>query len=238
FEELFVGEASSIGSHHFGSRITFDDKNHVFFTIGDRGVREKAQDRSNHAGSVIRLHEDGRVPKDNPFINKTNVKPEIWSYGHRNPQGLVFDRTTKILWEAEHGPRGGDEVNKVLRGANYGWPTISYGKEYSSEKAVGIGTHKKGMRQPEYQYTPSIAPCGLEIYRGEAFPEWSGALFQGSLKFTHLNVLIPNSKGELEERRLLEKLGWRVRNVRQGLDGFLYVASDRGIIARLRPDPL
>ena len=170
WQELLVTSSRSDTSHHFGSRIAFDNNGHVFFGIGDRGERPNAQDISNHAGSILRLNLDGSIPHDNPFVNTKNALPEIWSYGHRNPQGLTYDIKTNRLWEIEHGPRGGDEINLIIKGANYGWPVISYGKEYWGPLAVGEGTHRKGMEQPVKVYIPSIAPGSLLMYSGNAFP--------------------------------------------------------------------
>ena len=158
WQELLVTKSLTTASHHFGSRIAFDDNGHVYFSVGDRGTRENAQDLSNHAGSIMRLNLDGSVPDDNPYKQNKKLLPEVWSYGHRNPQGLTYDSKTKRLWSIEHGPRGGDEINLIRSGANYGWPKISYGKEYWGPFAVGDGTHAAGMEQPVKVYTPSIAP--------------------------------------------------------------------------------
>lgn len=235
FKRLFQGISNSDTSRHFGSRIAFDEKGYVFFSIGDRGVRKNGQDRSTHAGSIMRLHLDGRVPKDNPFVGKKGVQPEIWSYGHRNPQGLAFDQKTKKLWSIEHGPRGGDEINLIKKGKNYGWPTISYGKEYWGPVAVGEGTHRKDMEQPVHYYVPSIAPCGLMIYRGNAFPQWRGNLFSGALKLTHLNRVVLNGDKFVKEDRLLKDKTRRVRNVQEGSDGLIYFSTDRGEIFVIKP---
>jgi len=159
--ELLVTRSGSDTSRHFGSRITFDEKGHLFFTVGDRGVRSNGQDLSTHAGSVLRLNRDGSVPADNPFVGNKAVLPEIWSYGHRNPQGIFYDNENNRLWMIEHGPRGGDEINLIAAGANYGWPVISYGKEYWGPFRVGEGTHKINMEQPIKYYVPSIAPGSL-----------------------------------------------------------------------------
>ena len=230
---LLETQSATDTGRHFGSRIAFDGEGHVFFTVGDRGHRPNGQDLTTHAGTVIRLKEDGKVPHDNPFVGSKNKLAEIWSWGHRNPQGLVFDSQTKTLWEIEHGPRGGDEINKIQKGQNYGWARVSFGKEYRSEKAVGEATKMAGMADPIYQYTPSIAPCGLEIYRGSKFPGWQGQLFTGSLALTHLNriALTP----ALNENRLLEGKGWRIRNVKEGPDQLIYLSTDRGQILRLSP---
>mgnify|MGYP002526237288 FL=1 len=156
--DLLVTRSASSTGRHFGSRIAFDGAGHLFFSVGDRGVRPNAQNLSTHAGSILRLDLNGNVPEDNPFVHQTGALPEIWSYGHRNPQGMFYDRNQQRLWSIEHGPRGGDEINLILPGLNYGWPIISYGKEYWNPFPVGEGTEKEGMEQPVKFYVPSIAP--------------------------------------------------------------------------------
>ena len=234
WQELLVSDSTSDTGRHFGSRITFDGKGHVFFGIGDRGERPNAQDLTNHAGSIIRLNLDGSVPDDNPFVNNKNVMPEIWSYGHRNPQGLTYDTKTARLWEIEHGPRGGDEINLIKAGANYGWPVISYGKEYWGPVAVGEGTHRQGMEQPVKVYIPSIAPGSLLIYSGNAYPEWKGNLFSGALKLHHINRIVLSEDGqEIKEERLLEDLNERIRALAQSPQGWIYFSTDNGNIFRI-----
>lgn len=236
WQELLITQSASDTSHHFGSRIAFDNKGHVFFGIGDRGDRPNGQDLTNHAGTIIRLNLDGSIPKDNPFVNSDASLPEIWSYGHRNPQGLVYDEKTNRLWEIEHGPRGGDEINLIVKGANYGWPVISYGKEYWGPLAVGEGTHRKGMEQPVKVYTPSIAPGSLIIYTGDAFPRWKGNLFSGALKLRHINRVTLDANGKaINEERLLESLDERIRALMQSPEGWLYFSTDSGNIYRLKP---
>ena len=234
WQELLVSDSTSDTGRHFGSRITFDGKGHVFFGIGDRGERPNAQDLTNHAGSIIRLNLDGSVPDDNPFVNNKNVMPEIWSYGHRNPQGLTYDTKTARLWEIEHGPRGGDEINLIKAGANYGWPVISYGKEYWGPVAVGEGTHRQGMEQPVKVYIPSIAPGSLLIYSGNAYPKWKGNLFSGALKLHHINRIVLSEDGqEIKEERLLEDLNERIRALAQSPQGWIYFSTDNGNIFRI-----
>lgn len=236
WQELLVSKSRTDEGYHFGSRIAFDNKGHVFFGIGDRGHRPNAQDLSNHAGSIIRLNLDGSIPKDNPFINKESVLPEIWSYGHRNPQGLVYDFKYKRLWEIEHGPRGGDEINLIVAGANYGWPVISYGKEYSSPFAVGEGTHRDGMEQPIKVYIPSIAPGSLIMYSGNALSRWKGNLFSGALKLRHINRIVLDKEGQvIKEERLLESLDERIRALAQSPEGWIYFSTDSGKIFRILP---
>jgi aldose sugar dehydrogenase len=236
WQDLLISKSTEENSYHYGSRIAFDTKGHVFFSIGDRGVRTNAQNLNNHAGSVIRLNLDGSIPKDNPFIDNINALPEIWSYGHRNPQGLVYDQQTDRLWLIEHGPRGGDEINLVLAKHNYGWPIISYGKEYWGPVNVGEGTHKKGMQQPIKTYIPSIAPGSLMLYSGKTFPSWQGNLFSGALKLRHLNRVKINSQGKaVDEERLLEALNERIRCVIQSPEGWIYLSTDSGKILRIKP---
>ena len=234
WQELLVSKSRTSKSYHFGSRITFDGQGHVFFGIGDRGVRPNAQNLMNHAGSIIRLNLDGSIPNDNPFINNKNILSEIWSYGHRNPQGLAFDTKYNRLWEIEHGPRGGDEINLIKSKANYGWPEISYGKEYWAPIAVGEGTHRKGMEQPVKVYIPSIAPGSLIIYSGNAFSMWKGNLFAGALKLRHINRIVLNKKGEaIREERLLESFDERIRALVQSPQGWIYFSTDSGKIYRI-----
>lgn len=236
WQELLVTNSATAESYHFGSRITFDKQGHVFFSIGDRGIRKNAQDLSNHAGSIIRLNLDGSVPIDNPYSNNKQLLPEVWSYGHRNPQGLAYDVKNRRLWSIEHGPRGGDEINLIHPGANYGWPIISYGKEYWGPFDVGEGTHRKGMEQPVKVYTPSIAPGSLLFYSGDAFPDWKGDLFSGALKLRHINRIVLSMQGEaIKEERMLERLDERIRALAQSPQGWLYFSTDSGKIFRLQP---
>ena len=236
FQDLLITRSASNTSRHFGSRITFDDEGHLYFSVGDRGVRTNAQDLSTHAGSIIRLALNGSVPEDNPFFQKDGVLPEIWSYGHRNPQGIFFDIIQQRLWSIEHGPRGGDEINLILPGRNYGWPIISYGKEYWGPVQVGEGTEKEGMEQPVKFYVPSIAPGSLIVYSGKAFSAWKGNLFAGALKLTHLNrVEIDKDGRAVGEERLLEKFGERIRAILESPEGWLYLSTDSGKILRIRP---
>jgi glucose/arabinose dehydrogenase len=204
WQDLLVTDSATEARRHFGSRIAFDDKGHVFFGIGDRGERDMAQDLSNHIGTIMRLNLDGSVPADNPFVGIDHARDEIWSYGHRNPQGLLFDRVTNRLWSIEHGPRGGDEINLILKGRNYGWPVISHGKEYWGPVSIGEGKSKAGMEQPRKVYIPSIAPGSLIMYRGDAFPQWQGDLFAGALKLEHLNRTMLSDSGQVigEERKI------------------------------------
>ena len=237
WQDLLITKAESKSGNHFGSRIAFDDESHIYFGVGDRGERDSAQDLKTHAGTIIRLNIDGSVPEDNPFINNKKALPEIYSYGHRNPQGLMFDAKTRQLWEVEHGPRGGDEINKVAAGKNYGWPIISYGKEYWGPLSVGEGTKKAGMEQPVKQYTPSIAPGSLIIYSGKAFPKWAGDIFVSALKLRHINRIELNDSGQaIAETRLIESQDERIRDLLETQDGYIYFSTDSGKIMRLVPD--
>ncbi|MDH5766418.1 MAG: PQQ-dependent sugar dehydrogenase, partial [Gammaproteobacteria bacterium] len=236
WQDLLVTKSTSNTGRHFGSRIAFDNKGHVYFAVGDRGVRPNGQDITNHAGSIMRLKLDGSIPGDNPFIKQDKALPEIWSYGHRNPQGLAFDSIRQRLWSSEHGPRGGDEINLIKAGANYGWPVISYGKEYWGPVDVGEGTHREGMEQPVKVYVPSIAPGSLMIYNGNVFPGWKGNLFLGALKLQHINrVVIDKSGRAVKEDRLLENMHERIRALVQSPEGWIYFSTDGGRIYRMQP---
>ncbi|TDO99914.1 PQQ-dependent sugar dehydrogenase [Marinomonas balearica] len=234
WETLFVADTGSDSTVHFGSRIAFDNDGHVYISVGDRGIRNNAQNLSSHAGSTIRLKLDGSVPKDNPFYHSENAKAEIWSYGHRNPQGLFYDRTTQRLWSNEHGPRGGDEINVIKKGGNYGWPTVSYGKEYWSLKSVGEGTWKEGVLDAKKEFTPSIAPSDLIVYRGEMFSEWNGDVISTALALRHINRLKFDSQDNVaEEKRYLRDLNERFRSIIQAPDSSLIVTTDSGKLLRL-----
>ena len=233
-EVLFTAEPYFDTRHHFGSRLLLDSQNFLFITVGDRRNRHEAQALNTHMGKVIRLHDDGRVPDTNPFAGQAGVRAEIYSYGHRNPQGLALHPETGELWEHEHGPRGGDEVNVIYPGQNYGWPVITYGREYVGGR-IGEGTHKEGMEQPIKYYVPAIAPSGMAFYSGEQFPGWRGNLFIGAMVLEHLNRLVLEDRRVVEEERLLSELGYRVRNVVEGPDGLLYLLVDKGMILRLSP---
>ena len=234
---IFVAEPKSRGGKHFGCRLVFDVNGNLYATLGDRGVRAQAQDLSRHPGSVIRIDLSGAALADNPFVHQDNAQPEIFTYGNRNPQGLAWQPKTGVLWMHEHGPRGGDELNQVIAGTNYGWPVISYGKEYWSPNAVGEGTHKIGMAQPAHHWIPSIAPSGMAFYSGNRFPRWQGNLFIGSLKFGELVRLEIDASRVVHEERLLNGEFGRIRDVRLGPDGLLYLLTDsrNGHLLRLEP---
>ncbi len=224
-------------SRHFGSRLAFAPDGTLFVTQGDRGdYPDKAQDLSSHLGKLVRINADGSVPADNPFVGKGDAKPEIWSYGHRNMQGAAIDPATGLLWTIEHGARGGDELNQPKAGRNYGWPTITYGRDYSGAK-IGEGQAKEGMEQPVHYWDPSIAPSGLTFYTGDAFPAWKGSLFLGALAGQRLVRLTMDGGKVTDEKVMLTDLGMRIRDVRQGPDGLLYllVDSEDGMILRIEP---
>lgn len=230
--ELFAMKPGSSGGRHFGSRVVEAPDGSLYLTIGDRGDRPSAQDRSRHNGSVIRVNRDGSVPADNPFLGQADILPEIWSYGHRNPQGAGLDLAGN-LWLSEHGARGGDEVNLVRRGANYGWPVISYGRHYSGAK-IGEGTAKPGMEQPQHYWDPSMAPSGLLVYSGALFPQWRGQIFVGSLKFDYLARLGGDPLRELEQIKAPETA--RVRDVVEGPEGAIwFISAPRGTVYRIVP---
>lgn len=229
-EEIF--EAESRGNGHYGSRLAFDGNGHLFITVGDRQAPPSgdleghpAQDVTNHHGTVNRIHDDGRVPQDNPLVNRTGAQPTIWSWGHRNPQALVYDPTTGNLWATEHGPQGGDELNLIRRGSNYGWPVVGYGVNYRSGSAIHEGTMREGMENPAHVWVPSIGTSGMMLYTGDAFPEWRGDLFAGGLSGQKIVRLELDGTTVRDAETLLLGRG-RVRDVRQGPDGFIYVAIE------------
>jgi glucose/arabinose dehydrogenase len=234
---IFRMQPKSSGGRHFGSRLVFDRNGYLFITLGERGDQERAQRLNDHAGSVIRLHDDGRVPADNPFAGRADARAEKYTLGNRNMQGAALHPVTGLLWTHEHGPQGGDEVNVIRAGRNYGWPVITYGVNYGIGTKIGEGTHKPGMEQPLHKWVPSIAPSGMAFYSGDKFPGWRGDLFVGSLKFQTLVRLKLDGETVVQEERLLEgKLG-RIRDVRTGPDGYLYLLTDSsdGTLVRLEP---
>jgi glucose/arabinose dehydrogenase len=243
-EELWV--ANSSGRGHYGSRIVFDGQGYMFFSVGDRqrppsGDLEAhaAQDRTNHHGTINRLHDDGRVPEDNPFAGESGFEPSIWSYGHRNPQGLAMDPVTGMLWSTEHGPQGGDETNLIQRGMNYGWPVVGYGVNYGEGRRIHEATMREGMENPAYVWVPSIGTSGLMVYTGDRFPAWRGNLFAGGLVGEQISRLTLDGDVVTDEETIVHRMG-RIRDVRQGPDGFIYIAfenrgGDPSSIVRLEP---
>ncbi|MEM8947934.1 MAG: PQQ-dependent sugar dehydrogenase [Pseudomonadota bacterium] len=236
-EVIFRSNSASSGGRHFGSRLGFDPAGYLYVTSGDRGNPDSAQNLSRHAGAVIRLLPDGGVPEDNPFVGQSDVLPEIYSYGHRNPQGLAVHPETGRIWTQEHGPRGGDEVNLIEAGVNYGWPEISWGINYSGTSINGGLREQDGMAQPKHFWDPSIAPSGMTFYDGDAFPEWQGDLFVGALKYQLIARLEMDGDEIVGEERLLEGELGRIRDVRTGPDGLLYILTDDpdGGLYRLAP---
>jgi glucose/arabinose dehydrogenase len=236
-EILFRQAPKGARGSHFGGRIVFDRAGYVYLTLGDRGEMARAQRPDDHAGSVIRLHDDGRVPADNPFVGKPGWKPEKFTLGNRNMQGAALHPQTGMVWAHEHGPQGGDEVNVIRAGVNYGWPVITYGRNYGIGTAIGEGTHKQGMAQPLHYWVPSIAPSGMAFYTGDRFPRWQGDLFVGALRDQMLVRLRLDGEKVVREERLLKGVLGRIRDVRAGPDGLLYLLTDEshGILARLEP---
>jgi aldose sugar dehydrogenase len=236
-EVVFRAEPAARGGRHFGSRLAFDRDGYLFVTVGDRGDMPRAQRLDDHAGSTIRLHDDGRIPEDNPFVGRRDARPEIYTYGNRNAQGMTIHPETGAVWQNEHGPRGGDEINVIRAGINYGWPVITHGIDYSGVP-IGRGiTHQEGMEQPLHHWTPSIAPSGMAFYTGDAFPGWRGSLFVGALARRHLARLELDGERVAHEEQLLLDLGRRIRDVRDGPDGHLWLLTDHdpGQLLRLEP---
>ena len=224
------------GGSHFGSRLAFGGDGKLYVTVGERGDSDRAQDLDSHNGTTVRLNDNGTVPGDNPFLNTAGALPETYSYGHRNSQGMARHPVSGDIWLNEHGPQGGDEINIVRAGVNYGWPVITYGRSYAGF-SIGEGSQKPGMEQPILHWTPSIAPSGMAFYTGDKFPAWRGNLFVGSLKFRHLVRLELDDERVVSQERLLEGAFGRVRDVRQGPDGLLYLLTDEneGALIRLEP---
>ncbi len=248
-EEIFEADAWNERGGHFGAKIVFDGEGHLFMSVGDRqsppeGDLEAhpAQDFSTHFGTILRLNYDGSVPADNPFVGHATARPEIWSYGHRNPQGLALDPETGDLWETEHGPQGGDELNLILPGRNYGWPVIGYGVNYRSGIPIHDGPAREGMEQPKTFWIPSIGASGLMFYDGDKFPEWRGNIFAGGLAAVHRRL----SRIMIEDQRVMTRESllhgeYRIRDVRQGPDGYIYIATDNragGLTSIVRMEPV
>ena len=235
---IFAQKHASSGGNHFGSRLVFARDGNLFVTTGDRwSESERAQTLDNHFGKILRIRPDGSVPPDNPFVNREGALPEIHSYGHRNVQGAALHPDTGVLWSHEHGPQGGDEVNVEKAGANYGWPVITYGKQYVTGFRIGEGTERADVEPPVLQWTPSIAPSGMAFLTSDRYPGWRGNLFVGSLKFRMLVRLELDGARVAREERLLTDFSERIRDVRQGPDGLLYLLTDAddGQLVRLDP---
>ena len=244
-KEIFVAQTNSRAGQHFGGRIAFDKDGFLYLSVGDRGAppsgnleAHPAQNPGNHQGTIVRLHDDGRVPADNPFVGQAGKLPEIWSYGHRNPQGLIVHPTTGAIFDAEHGPRGGDELNLVQKGKNYGWPVITYGINYSGTP-ITEERSRPGMEQPVKYWVPSIATSGLMLYTGDKFAAWKGSVFVGGLAGQQVARVTLDGNTFKSEETLLKGVVGRIRDIRQGPDGFIYLAIDKetgpGTIMRLEP---
>lgn len=240
-EDVFVAEVWSEGRGHYGSRLAFDGKGHLYITLGDRQVpptgnleAHPAQDLSNHFGTTIRIHDDGRVPADNPFAGREGALPHIWTYGHRNGQGLAIDPATGDVWYTEHGPQGGDELNLLQPGKNYGWPVVGYGVNYRTGSAIHEATMAEGMENPVHVWIPSIAASGLVVYTGDKFPEWRGNIFSGGLAGQQVVRLTMDGRRVMNQEQLFQREG-RIRDVEQGLDGYIYVAIED---SRGEPTPI
>jgi glucose/arabinose dehydrogenase len=242
-EVIFRAQPKQRGGYHFGSRLVFADDGSLLISLGDRGANpglgrnHPAQQVNNHLGSLIRVNDDGSVPADNPFLEHASAKPEIYTYGNRNMQGMAIHPVSREIWTHEHGPQGGDEINIMKPGINYGWPVITYGANYGTGTRIGEGTHREGMQQPIHKWVPSIAPSGMMFYTGDKFPAWQGDLFVGSLKFGQLVRLEVTEDSVGKEERLLNFEFGRIRDVIQGPDGYIYLLTDsnNGKLLRIRP---
>ncbi len=239
--KLFAAYPALKSLNHFGARLALRN-GYLFITLGERDIRELAQELWTDHGKIIRLFEDGRIPPDNPFVGRAGARPGIWSYGHRNPHGLAFRPETGELWETEHGPLGGDEVNIIRRAANYGWPLATFGREYDGGPVDGARDSVAGTESPVYHYSASAALSGMMFYDGAAFPEWRGNLFVGAMTPRYLGRIILEPGREPREERLLTERQWRIRAIQTGLDGLIYLGIERsragakdGMIVRLRP---
>ena len=234
---LFKALPKSRGGRHFGSRLLLTNDNSLYITLGDRGEMKRAQNINDHAGSLIRIGKDGEIPNDNPFIKRSDAKKEIYTYGNRNIQGIALNPATHDIWTVEHGPQGGDELNLMKSGTNYGWPVITYGVNYGTGTQIGEGTHKDGMVQPVYYWIPSIATSSLLFYSGKKFPNWKENIFVSSLKFGQLARLVMTDNIVMIEERLINGAFGRIREIKEGSDGLLYILIDdaNGKILKLKP---
>tara|TARA_R110000868_G_scaffold57528_6_gene177572 strand:+ start:660 stop:1784 length:1125 start_codon:yes stop_codon:yes gene_type:complete len=235
FEKLYKAEGNTKKGQHWGSRIKFDNEGYLYFSIGDRGDRDvNPQDITRDCGKIYRLNADGSIPQDNPFVNTANAKTAIYSYGHRNPQGMAKNPVTGAIWVNEHGPQGGDEINIVQKGRNFGWPVISYGINYNGTSFTDL-TAKEGMEQPLFYWVPSIAPSGMAIVSSEKYPDWEGNVLVGSLKFEYLERLILENDEVVKREKIFENIG-RVRDVVQAPDGYIYIAVEGKGIMKIVPE--
>jgi glucose/arabinose dehydrogenase len=234
-QEIFEANPYTKTKHHFGSKIMFDDKGFLYFSVGERGrEKEFPQSTTNDNGKIHRLYDDGRIPNDNPFANDGKSKASIWSFGHRNPQGLIFDKATGTIWETEHGPRGGDELNIIKKGANYGWPVICQCINYDGKPITNL-SKKDGMEQAETYWIPSIAPCGMTMITGDKYPAWEGNIMVGSLRFMYLERCVVKDRKVVKQEKLFSGIG-RMRNAEMGRDGYLYIAVEKpGMVFKVVP---
>jgi glucose/arabinose dehydrogenase len=233
--EIFEAKPYTKTTHHYGSRIVFDGNGYLFLSVGERGKHfEYAQGTDNDLGKIHRIHDDGRIPADNPFVGKESYSQTLYTYGNRNPQGLTQHPVTKEIWEHEHGPRGGDEINILKKGGNYGWPAISYGINYDGKPITNL-SKKEGMEQPLHYYLPSIAPSGMTFVTGDKYPSWKGSLILGSLRFNYLERVVLKDTKVVENHKELLNIG-RMRSVKMGSDGYIYVGvENQGMVFRLIP---
>ncbi|RDK87056.1 PQQ-dependent sugar dehydrogenase [Marinirhabdus gelatinilytica] len=233
-EDLYKATPNTTRGQHFGSRIEFDNEGYLYFAIGERGARDvNPQDITRDGGKVYRLHDDGSIPKDNPFVGKEGLDA-IYTYGNRNPQGMAIHPTSGKIWIHEHGPKGGDEINILEKGANYGWPVVSYGVNYSGTKFTDK-TEMEGMTQPIYYWVPSIAPCGMDFVTSDKYPDWKGRLLVGSLKFNYVELLKLKGDEVIDREKIAVDIG-RVRNVKEAPDGYIYIAVEGDGIYKMVPN--
>lgn len=231
---IFQAQPYFEGGNHFGGRMSFDNEGYLYFSVGERGKKENAQMLTNHSGKILRIKDDGSIPADNPFLNSPGAKPEIYSYGHRNPQGMDVHPVTGKIWTHEHGPMGGDEINIIKAGVNYGWPEVTYGKNYDGTIITDF-TSKPEFSDPLHYWLPSIAPCGMSFVTSDAYPGWKGNVLAGSLKFSYIARLELDGDKVVHEEKVLQDIG-RVRSITQGPDGFLYVGTEGpGVVYRIMP---
>jgi len=234
-EVIFQAKPFLSGGNHFGGRMEFDREGFLYLSIGERGRKSNAQDRENHCGKVVRLNDDGSIPSDNPFISEAGVKPEIYTYGNRNPQGMAIHPITGQIWTHEHGPMGGDEINIVKAGLNFGWPEATFGKNYDGT-IISDYSSLEGMADPLHYWDPSIAPCGMSFVTSDLFPQWKGNLLVGSLKFRYVARLTLEGETVVNEEKIIENLG-RVRSIVEGPDGLIYVSVESpGMVVRISPE--
>lgn len=234
-QEVFEAQPYTRTKHHFGSKLMFDNKGYLYFSVGERGNEKQfPQSTENDNGKIHRIYDDGGIPPDNPFVNDGRSRGSIWSYGHRNPQGLILDNETGLIWETEHGPRGGDELNIIRKGANYGWPVICNCINYNGKPITSL-TQKEGMEQAETYWIPSIAPCGMTMISGDRYPAWKGNIMVGSLRYMYLDRIVLKNGKVVKQEKLFSGLG-RMRNAEMGKDGYLYIAVEKpGMVFRVKP---